>query len=79
MEAPKGEDIWLCLDMRLQNLAVKRVRHTIPIVDDVLQEIMNGCKILSKIDEQNANHHIELDEQSREIYNVCNTQGTVPI
>ena len=64
---PKGEDdIRLCIDMRQANTAVRRVHHTIPTIEDVLQE-MNGSKIFSKLDIKNAYHQIELDEKSREI------------
>ena len=47
---PKREDdIRVCVDMRQPNLAVKRVHHTIPTIDDVLQE-MNRSKVFSKLD-----------------------------
>jgi len=45
---PNG-DIRLCLDMRNANSAVKHVRHPIPTVDQVLQEI-NESKVFSKHD-----------------------------
>ena len=49
--APKGngKDIRLCTDMRRANVAVKRERHPMPTIDDVLHE-MTGAAIFSKLD-----------------------------
>ena len=44
-----GVDIRLCIDMRVANTSVKRVRHPIPTIDELLQD-MNSSKILSKLD-----------------------------
>ena len=69
---PKSDgDIRLCVDMRRANLAVKRERHPIPTIEELLQE-MNQSKIFSKLDVKWAYHQIELDPESRD-NNVCNS------
>lgn len=52
--------------MRLANLAIKRVRHPIPTVEDISFEL-NGAKYFSKLDLLQAYHQLELDESSRYI------------
>ena len=44
-----GGDIRLCVDMRQPNEAVKRVRHFIPTIDELLQD-MNESTVFSKLD-----------------------------
>jgi hypothetical protein len=61
-----GVDIRLCVDMRVVNTSVKRVRHPIPTIDELLQD-MNSSKIFSKLDVTWAYHQIELKPESREI------------
>ena len=64
---PKGnDDIRLCVDMRVANIAVKRERYPIPTVDEVLQEL-NNSSVFSKIDLRMGFFQIELDEASRDI------------
>ncbi|XP_053385838.1 uncharacterized protein LOC123539936 [Mercenaria mercenaria] len=64
---PKGDDdIRLVIDMRRSNTAVKRVRHPIPTVDEVLYDL-NGSTVYSKLDISNAYHQLELHPDSREI------------
>ena len=70
---PNG-DIRLCLDMRQANSAVKRVRHPIPTVDEVLQE-MNESKVFSKLDISMAYHQLELSEDSRDITTFTTHKG----
>ena len=60
------DEIRICVDMREANKAIKRQRHVMPTIDDILFE-MNGAKFFSKIDLKKAYHQIELDEESREI------------
>ena len=56
---PKSDgDIRLCVDMRRANLAVKKERHPIPTIEELLQE-MNQSKIFSKLDVKWAYHQIE--------------------
>lgn len=70
---PSG-DIRLCVDMRMANTAVKRVRHPIPTIDELLQE-MNSSRIFSKLDVTSAYHQIELEPESREITTFVTHKG----
>ena len=64
---PKGDgDVRICVDMRCANEAIKRERHPIPTVDDVLHTL-NGATVFSKLDVKMAFHQIELDEESRDV------------
>lgn len=60
-----GKDVRLVVDMRQAsqaNQAIIRERHPIPAVDDILYK-MNGGKVFSKLDLNQAFHQIELDEE----------------
>ena len=69
-----GVDIRLCVDMRVANTNVKRVRHPIPTIDELLQD-MNSSKIFSKLDVAWAYHQIELKPESREITTFVTHKG----
>ena len=62
----KDGQVRICVDMRLANEAIRRVRLPIPTVNDV-SFALNGVKFFSKLDLSQAYHQIELDEQSRYI------------
>ena len=62
----KDGGVRICVDMRLANETIKRVRHPIPTVDDVSFEL-NGAQYFSKLDLSQAYHQLELDEASRYI------------
>ena len=62
----KDGQVRICVDMRLANEAIRRVRHPIPTVNDV-SFAPNGAKFFSKLDLSQAYHQLELDEQSRYI------------
>ena len=62
----KDGGVRICVDMRLANEAIKRVRHPILTVDDVSFEL-NGAQYFSKLDLSQAYHQLELDEASRYI------------
>ena len=62
----KDGGVRICVDMRLANEAIQRIRHPIPTVDDVRFEL-NGAKFFSKLDLAQAYHQLELDEASRSI------------
>ncbi|CAB4007251.1 Hypothetical predicted protein [Paramuricea clavata] len=62
----KDGQVRICVDMRLANEAIRRVRHPIPTVNDV-SFALNGAKIFWKLDLSQAYHQLELDEQSRYI------------
>ena len=72
---PKSDaDIRLCVDMRRANLAVKRERHPIPTIEELLQE-MNQSKIFSKLDVKWSYQQIELDPESRDITTFATHEG----
>ena len=62
----KDGQVRICVDMRLPNEAIRRVRHPIPTVSDV-SLALNGAKYFSKLDLSQAYHQLELHEQSRYI------------
>ncbi|CAC5394582.1 unnamed protein product [Mytilus coruscus] len=62
----RNSEIRICVDMRRANEAVKRSRHPIPTVDEILQEL-NGAKVYSKIDLRMGFHQVELEPESRNI------------
>ena len=61
-----GEEIRLCVDMREANKAVKRERHTIPTIDELILDL-NGAKVFSKLDLRSGYHQLELHPDSRYI------------
>ena len=69
-----GGDIRLCVDMRQANQSVKRVRHFIPTIDELLQD-MNESRVMSKIDIKWAYHQIELKPEAREITTFITHKG----
>ena len=52
--------------MRMPNKAIKRTRHIMPTVDDILMRL-NEATVFSKLDLNSGYHQLELDEQSRNI------------
>ncbi|CAB4024140.1 Hypothetical predicted protein, partial [Paramuricea clavata] len=62
----KDGQVRICVDMRLANEAIRRVRHPIPTVNDV-NFALNGAKFFSKLDLSQAYHQLELNERSRYI------------
>ena len=62
----KNGDVRLCIDMRQANTAVKRIKHPIPTIDEVLQDL-NNSTMFSKLDIKWAYHQMELDQESRDI------------
>lgn len=62
----KDGSVRICIDMRVANEAIKRVRHPIPTVEEISFEL-NGAKYFSKLDLSQAYHQLELDEDSRYI------------
>ena len=65
VEKPNG-DIRICLDMRQANRAILREKHSVPNVEETLQEI-SEAKVFSKLDLNLAFHQIELHPDSRDI------------
>lgn len=62
----KPEEIRICVDMRLPNQAIKRTRHIMPTIDDILSKL-NQATVFSKLDLNSGYHQLELDEESRNI------------
>ena len=62
----KSGGVRLCVDMREANKAIKRERHPMPTIDDMIHDL-NGSTVSSRIDLQQAFHQLELDESSRYI------------
>ncbi|XP_045170892.2 uncharacterized protein K02A2.6-like [Mercenaria mercenaria] len=62
----KTNQIRICVDMRLPNQAIKRTRHIIPTIDDMIVDL-SGAKVFSKLDLNQGYHQLELSEQSRNI------------
>ncbi|RUS85862.1 hypothetical protein EGW08_006346 [Elysia chlorotica] len=60
----KSGGVRLCVDMREANKAIKRERHPMPTIEDMINEL-NGSTVFSRIDLQQAFHQLELDEESR--------------
>lgn len=71
---PKGDDIRICVDMRLANKAIIREKHPLPTMDDMLPNLRNS-KWYTKLDIRNAFHQVELSEQSRPITTFISKQG----
>jgi len=55
-----------CLDMRAANKAIRRTRHILPTIDDILARVA-GAQWFSVLDMNSAFHQLELDEDSRYI------------
>ena len=67
-------NIRMCVDMRQANLAVKRERHVIPKMEDILTEL-HGASVFSKIDLREGYHQIMLAEESRHITTFATNDG----
>ncbi|XP_064482853.1 uncharacterized protein K02A2.6-like [Ornithodoros turicata] len=63
---PGADDIRLCIDMREPNKAIKRERHVMPTVDDIIS-VVSGAKVFSKMNLRDGYHQLELAEESRGI------------
>ena len=55
----KTNEIRICVDMRLPNQAIKRTRHIIPTIDDLIVDL-NGARVFSKLDLRNGYHQLLL-------------------
>lgn len=64
---PKGKsDFRLVINMRGPNKAIKRAFHHLPTIDEMKTKLTNAA-VFSKLDITSAFHHLELDEESREL------------
>lgn len=62
----KGQDVRLCVDMRMANKAIVREYKVLPTFDDVVHKLTDS-KFFSKLDIKNAFHQIEIEPASRYI------------
>ena len=62
----KDGSVRICVDMRMANQAINRVRYPIPTVNDISLDL-NGAKYFSKLDLAQAYHQLPLAEESRYI------------
>ena len=69
-----GKEIRLCVDMREANQAVKRERHTMPTIEELILD-MNGAKVFSKLDLRSGYHQLELHPESRYITTFSTHRG----
>jgi hypothetical protein len=64
---PKSDGkIRVCVDMRPANKAIKRTRHLVPTVDELISDI-NGSSVFSKLDLNQGYHQLLLGEDRRHI------------
>ena len=59
----KNGNLRICLDPKPLNKAIKRERHSIPTVEDVLYRL-NGKKLFTVVDMKDSYWHVKLDEPS---------------
>eukprot|EP00795_Rhopilema_esculentum_P011154 gene11154-biopygen13507 len=66
----KDGSVRICVDMRMANQAIDRVRYPIPTVNDISLEL-NGSKYFTKLDLSQAYHQLPLAEESRCYETIC--------
>ena len=73
---PKKENtaVRLCIDMRSANTAIRRVRHPMPTIDELIHEL-NGSQYFSKLDLSSAYHQLSLHPDSRYITTFATHMG----
>ena len=54
----------MCGDMRSLNIAIKRKRHSIPTINELMNDL-NGATFFSKLDLNQCYNQLELEESSR--------------
>jgi hypothetical protein len=64
----------VCVDMRQANKAIRRERHSIPTIDELINEL-SDAKVFSKLDLNQGYNQLELDEESRYITTFATHQG----
>ncbi len=62
----KSEEVRICVDMRKANEAVKREKHIMSTMDDLISDL-NGATKSSCIDLRSGYHQLLLEEKSRHI------------
>ena len=64
--------------MRQPNKAIKRERHTMPTIDELILDL-NGSKVFSNLDLRSGYHQIELHPDSRYITTLSTHFGYLPL
>ena len=64
VKKPRSDNIRICVHIRAPNKAIKRERHIVPTVDDIITSL-NGSSHFSKLDLNQGYHQLEIDESSR--------------
>ena len=62
----KSGEVRICIDMREANKAVKREKHLMPTIDDLVADL-NGSTVFTTLDVSSGYHQLELAEESRHI------------
>ena len=62
----KSGALCVCIDPKPLNEALKRERYQIPVVDDLLPDLLEAC-VFSKVDQASAFWHLELVEESSKL------------
>ena len=70
----KNGDVRLCVDMRMPNQAIQRVRHPSPTVDDLV-DALNGATIFLKLDLRSGYHQLSLAPESRYVTTFATHDG----
>lgn len=69
-----NSEVRICLDMRMVNKAVTRIKHPLPTMDQLLPEL-NKCALFSRLDITNAFHQLELHPNSRSLTTFITHRG----
>ena len=68
---PKSDGtVRICVDMKRANEAVIREKFPIPTIDEIMQDLNNGC-VYSKLDLKCGYHQLELTGMAREIMTIA--------
>jgi hypothetical protein len=59
-------EVRICVDMREANRAVKREKHLMPTIDDLIADL-NSATVFSKLEFSSGYHQFELSPESRNI------------
>lgn len=60
----KSGEVRICVDMREANQAIKREKHLMPTIDDLVADL-NGATLFSTLDLSSGYHQLELSPESR--------------
>ena len=60
----KSGEVRICIDMREANKAIKREKHLVPTIDDLIADL-NGATHFSSLDLSSGYHQLELSPESR--------------